>query len=334
MKKTVLLLIFILVFSFIVSCTPAPQVTPTPPKENETEEAEFLNDISEIFFKRVSFMGGNTEIIKIDFSANKVYRSRYTPDDRFSEEDQENEGYIEIRTFTEEDEKEFITICKMGGIFEIEKKYERTDVADGGSWEMIVNYKNGDVKRSIGINEDPEEVFAACSVAFYNLCGEDVVGYLPADHHKMPFPFLHLIYEKKPDIYPYYRISAVRADYSFNEGAIICKNDDYFKINEIEKNTLIESNDEIEYSLRITFKNNTPYKVEKTILRSYDYNEELTGEKLLYEWETLKDETIPIELEKIYVLDIRYENGDFSRYTFNTKSIEIPNIYPTFTTAD
>ncbi len=48
----------------------------------------------------------------------------------------------------------------------------------------------------------------------------------------------------------------------------------------------------------------------------------MTGEKLVYEDGWFQQVNLDLELDKIYVFELQFKDGDYVKYTFNTKSTD------------
>lgn len=56
----------------------------------------------------------------------------------------------------------------------------------------------------------------------------------------------------------------------------------------------------------------------KLIVKEYDYNSELTNEKIIYTGKWMKQIKLDIQMNKIYVYELAYKDGDFVQYNFST----------------
>ncbi len=158
-----------------------------------------FKEVGIITYSRGRGMDGRITEYKIDFSHNKVYRKdtnvyfpppEEAPEDLLESEDYKNNGvYLEIAAFTEEQEEKFLRSCRLKGLFMIREIYRPIFPMNNGSGrELNVRYYDGSVKRSEGWNESPDMVFNMCSVDFYDLCGERVLGKPPKSYNEKQSP--------------------------------------------------------------------------------------------------------------------------------------------------
>ena len=96
------------------------------------------------------------------------------------------------------------------------------------------------------------------------------------------------------------------------------KNNDLYLLNEEfkEKNKFIK---DYNYQL-VLYTSNYDYdkKFKQITVTEYDYNIDLTNEKVIYSGKWFKQIKLDIQFNKIYVYELTYENGDYVCYTFNT----------------
>ncbi len=299
MKKINILLFVIVALTLFASCD---SIDDLLIMEYRGEE------ISEIIYESIDYMGGSTDIHKISFTDNKVY---------FKENDGE---FKEIKTFTDEEEIEFINTCYSNGLFGIAPRYENKNIIDGGGWSLVINYKNGNNKISTGSNDAPVIVFKRCAVPFFDFCGERVLGSLPENFFEPPNLQLSvpvLSDDGSKVISVGYDVAV--ADYYWNEGRFSSDNTDLYAINE----ELLKTQEMIDTNEKILFRK-TVYEdfsgFSRFVFKSYDYNPELSGEKIIEDRIFFNEGEYALEPDKIYVYEMYFKNGEYIRRTFNTKS--------------
>ncbi len=88
-----------------------------------------------------------------------------------------NGQWVDVKSFSEEEEKRFIDSCYSGGLFNLRKKYRRIiELSEFGmDWSVTITYTDGSVKRSWGYMRTPDITFALCRDAFYEMFGLDVL---------------------------------------------------------------------------------------------------------------------------------------------------------------
>ena len=274
-------------------------------------------EVSSLSFEIIDYMGGYTITYLFDFESNEVKIKEYTPE----VENNEEPDFEVFSTFSEEEEKSFINKIYSYGLFYIKDKYPAPEfVCDGGGWNLVIEYKDGTEKRSSGSNNAPDMIFKNCSVAFYDLCGRGVVASPPEEYCYPPIVSISLCMRLDNSIYDY-SAAGERLDYKWN-GFESIGHDIY------EANRSIvgyyEFYDGAENVIRLSTEgyvyDRTKYeKFSTCTVTSYDYNEELTNERIEYRSGWFKNTEIPFEINKIYLVRLDFENGDFVEYTFNTR---------------
>ncbi len=282
MKKiTFISIIFILSAFLLVSCGGIKEY-----------DGEPINEI-------IYYTGGEM------YDVGREYRIDFTDNRVFKKEMREGSEYIEIKQFSEEDEKSFFNSCYTYGLFDIDEQYYE-EVLDGTNWSLTLKYANGEIKKSQGYGDSPSTVFDKCSVVFYDLCGERVLGNFP-EYFRYPPSFNYSTNVE---------VGLKCADYRWSDGRFVSDNNDYFAIN--ETNFPVINQEDKTYKLILSTGKTTP-RFSDFIMKCYDYNEELTGEKVVKKLGYFDTAEFSLELNKIYVFETRYENGDYVRYTFNTR---------------
>ncbi len=299
--KVYKLIIFCLIFLCLVSC----------------QKVYDGKEVTEIIYETIDYNGGVKKEYKIDFINNKAYKKGpYINDD--------SSQYEVINTFTEDEEITFINNIYLYGLFDINSSYSKSDVIDGGGWNLVIKYVDGEEKKSTGDNAVPSSIFNKCALSFYSLCKEQVLGIISQSFFNAPSLSFSYSYEKNENSYQTNELrKVVKANYSWNDFSQ--KDIDIYTLNESIKNNQ-ELLDDVEYNFilyTIDYNLEEYDKFKKCILKSYDYNNQLSNEKILFESKWFTSKEIILELEKIYVYTLEFKNGDYVEYTFNTKTKDV-----------
>ena len=267
-------------------------------------------NVSELTFESVDYNGGYTQTYVFNFEINTVQYCAYIP---FEQEP----NFTVISTFSESEENTLIDKLYGYGLFDIEEHYQASDVVmDGGGWELSILFHDGTVKTSTGSNASPATVFNNCAKAFYEICGFGVVAYLPTEYSTPPQ--LSYAIESGEESCEYGGFGKL-SDYQGNGRKVIGN-----YLYDINKSS-IASHDFYEgegYTLLMhTFNYGKEYKkFNRCIVKCFDYNEGLTNENVIYNGAWFTQTKIPLSLNKIYLVRLEFDNGDFVEYTFNTKT--------------
>ena len=269
--------------------------------------------ITQITYETVDFNGGVKHTSILDFNENKYSSIHYVPGEGGSSEQNSKE-------FTDDEEKAFIDTCYTYGLFKLKESYELADkVDDGGSWTLIIKYEDGKEKKSKGKNAGPYEVFDKCAIAFYDICGERIMGTLPIGYTSPPNIDYSLSYTiENYNWSSFGQPKVVRANYKWNGSESL--NNDIFALNSTpEMQNEFESGIDYYFSLGTT--NYDCYeKFNKITVKKYDYSAELTNEEIVFTGGWISNHKMLLEFNKIYVYEISFKDGKFVQYTFNTKS--------------
>ena len=272
--------------------------------------------ITKITHKTVDYMGGYTVIDELDFILNTYSSVGYLPEEYLNYE-------LQVKsTFTDSEEKVFMDYCYSYGLFDLKESYSTSEnIADGGSWDLIIEYEDGTIKNSRGNNAGPKDVFNKCVTVFYDLCGSGVVGYVPTEYITPPnISYSFRTYIDDTSVSSNDIALVVRADYLWNKHQ--STNNNYFTLNEAIK----DQNDfhsDYSYKLVVSTRNyDYEEKFIKITITEYDYNSELTNKKIIYTngfiSKNIMQVEIEIKLNKIYVYELSFKDGDYVQYTFNT----------------
>ena len=266
-----------------------------------------------LVFRSIDYNGGATKTYTVDFENNFIKISNYLP---WSEEDASEKILAE---FTEDEEALLINKLYTYGFFDIKDNYPSPPgIADGGGWDLTVRYSDGTDKKSSGSNNSPSTVFSNCAKAFYDICSDGIVAYVPTEYYAPPNVSYAIHIEVGNNTTSYGATSYTnRGNYKWNGFSEDSAN--YFRINQ-ENSFPFELNQNTEYKLVLYTSNYRRYeRFKKCVVTSYDYNEEMTGEETVIEKGWFDQIEFTLSSDKIYVIKLSFRNGDFVEYTLNTR---------------
>ncbi len=310
MKKIISTLLIILLALSLFACSGEiriKQYTGTP--------------LTQLKYVSIDYNGGHTSEYVFDFNKNSVEARSYMPIEYGEPE------FVTVTEFNDEQEKLLIDKLYTYGLFNINKRYESPEgIMDGGGWNLEISYADGTNKLSSGSNNGPSEVFSDCAKAFFDMCGQGIVAYVPQEYYIPPnLSFYSISYTVDNTTKTYDDSSIVkRGNYKWNgfeETSL-----DILELNR-EHVFPYELNDSIKYNLSLYAAPNSGYgdydKFKKCTVTSYDCDNDLsTGEKIIEKGWFLREYfhiDFDLELNKIYVIKLSFSNGDFVEYTFNTR---------------
>lgn len=258
----------------------------------------------------INYNGGYTETYVFDFENNDVKRRAYVPGIG-SEPD-----FSQIAVFSEDEEAVLIDKLSKYGLFEIEDDYPSPPgIMDGGGWKMTIVFSDGTTKESKGSNNSPASVFSSCAKAFYDICSDGIVAYVPQEYYLPPNVSYSFRNGKNSMSYECYgEIVAYKWNGFESEGK------DVYSINE-SASFYQEFSERSKCSLVLYTGNYHNYaKFKKCIVTSYDYNRSLSNPSVVYDGTWFSQIEFDLQLNKIYVVRLEFDNGDFAEYTFNTRA--------------
>ena len=267
--------------------------------------------INKLTYTTVEYMGGYTKVNEFDFVNNN-----YSTIDYYAYDEETPETEIKS-SFSDNEEKTFIDSCYSYGLFDLKESYEPLfPVMDGSGWELTIEYEDGTKKVSEGNNARPTKVFNNCATAFYDLCGYSVIGSLPPYYAYPPNISYSFRYQAgNTNVSTNEITKVIRANYKWNKFESLDNN--LYSLNELSNN---EFNKDYSYSLVLYTSNyDCSEKFNKIIVKEYDFNKELSNEKTIYTGKWFKQIELNIEVNKIYVYELHFKDGDYVQYTFNTK---------------
>ena len=249
----------------------------------------------------------------IDFDSNK-YFSGYVKSDELDADAEEKSS------FSDEAEKEFMDLCYEYGLFDLEEEYTTDIVVDdgGGDWDFIIEYEDGTTKKSHGEFMAYPEAFEKCATVFYDLCRDGVVGSVPTSYIYPPEPGATFHY-KRSDGTSFgggnVGLKQSRVNYKWNKQEVT--DADLFRINDENRNEHV-----FYYDTRTTLVLWKTYDWKEKFIRikitEYDFNEELTNPRVIHRGFFGRQVEFDIEINKIYVYELKFANGDYVQYTINT----------------
>lgn len=266
-----------------------------------------------LVFRSIDYNGGATKTYTVDFENNFIKISNYLP---WSEKDASEKILAE---FTEDEEALLINKLYTYGFFDIKDNYPSPPgIVDGGGWDLTVKYSDGTDKKSSGSNNSPSTVFSNCAKAFYDICSDGIVAYVPTEYYAPPNVSYAIHIEVGNNTTSYGATSFTnRGNYKWN--GFSDDSVDYFRINQ-ENPFPFELNQNTEYKLVLYTSNYRGYeRFKKCVVTSYDYNEEMTGEETVIEKGWFDQIEFTLSSDKIYVIKLSFRDGDFVEYTLNTR---------------
>ena len=269
--------------------------------------------LERLTYTQVNYLGGFTTEYLFDFEQNVVTRRSYLPTD------DENDSMETLAEFSDEEEKTLIDKLYTYGLFDIKKEYKSPPgIVDGGGWSLKINYNDGTSKESSGSNNSPSSVFSKCAKAFFDICGNGVVAYVPPKYYTPPNVSYAIHYTVGNTITTDGATGLdVRGSYKWNGFEEASQN--YYELNQ-NHSFPYEFDESISYEFALYTSNYGNYKrFKKCVVVSYDFNEELSGEEIVIEKGWFKQIEFDLQFNKIYVVRFSFGNGDFVEYTFNTK---------------
>ena len=269
--------------------------------------------LERLTYTQVNYLGGFTTEYLFDFEQNVVTRRSYLPTD------DENDSMETLAEFSDEEEKTLIDKLYTYGLFDIKKEYKSPPgIVDGGGWSLKINYNDGTSKESSGSNNSPSSVFSKCAKAFFDICGNGVVAYVPPKYYTPPNVSYAIHYTVGNTITTDGATGLdVRGSYKWNGFEEASQN--YYELNQ-NHSFPYEFDESISYEFALCTSNYGNYeRFKKCVVVSYDFNEELSGEEIVLEKGWFKQIEFDLQFNKIYVVRLNFGNGDFVEYTFNTK---------------
>ena len=269
--------------------------------------------LTSLTYTQVDYNGGFTTEYLFDFEKNIATRHSYLPTD------DENDRMETLAEFSDEEEKTLIDKLYTYGLFDIKKEYKSPPgIVDGGGWSLKINYNDGTSKESSGSNNSPSSVFSKCAKAFFDICGDGVVAYVPPKYYTPPNVSYAIHYTVGNTITTDGATGLdVRGSYKWNGFEEASQN--YYELNQ-NHSFPYEFDESISYEFALNTSNYGDYdRFKECVVVSYDFNEELSGEEIVLEKGWFKQIEFDLQFNKIYVVRLNFGNGDFVEYTFNTK---------------
>ena len=211
---------------------------------------------------------------------------------------EENSDFSIIASFSDEEETVLINKLYSFGLFDIKDNYKAPPLTfDGSGWSLLIQYGDGTVKESKGANNSPTSVFKDCAKAFYDICENGIVAYVPSEYYSPPNISYSFNSESKHMGYTSY---GERVNYQWNG----------FQSTE---NNIYEAN--ISTDFKQKFDQNTKYtlvlytanygdfdRFKTCTVTTFDYHEDLTNPTIVYSDKWFKQVEFDLQLNKIYLI--------------------------------
>ena len=278
--------------------------------------------LTSLSYKTVDYMGGISETYLLDFEENTVTRTNFNP---YVEEGEEERKTTLVCEFTEEAEAEFINAVYSYGLFGIKEHYAPSHtIMDGGGWTLVIEYSDGKGKKSTGDNAGPSGVFNNCALPFYNLTGEQVMGYIPTTYFAPPLLDYDMSYSY--GTYTYMGngfIDVHRGNYLWN-GHEVSDSDIYVLATSGEPRLLAG----VEYTIGLSTRKYQNYnagrypRFKECVVMSYALDPSLGDAKEILRTRWFKSVEFPFEPNRIYHIILKFNDGDFVQYVFSTAVLD------------
>ena len=222
--------------------------------------------------------------------------------------------------FDEKQERYFINRCYQAGLFDIKEAYYvnyKDETTQKYLWVFRVYFEDGTSKLSHGRIIYPKRIFEKCQKYFYDICGEEVLSTPTILINSMPNINIDFKYIKDNNTYYDQELTTIfRGNYKWK----LYYDDDtnYFVTNNINKveNKFISG---INYKLIIDYDHYVyDTKLNKILVKEYDFDYNLSNEKVLFEEKKFDIAEIDLTFNKIYIIELVLDNGYFVQYSFNT----------------
>lgn len=311
MKKSSLLLICVIILVCCVGCKPGEPII--------LLEYDGV-PLSSLSYQTIDYMGGYTRSYLLDFDSNTVTKTEFYP---YFEDGQQETSRV-ISEFTDEEEREFINKIYSYGLFRINERYENTHVNDGGGWTLQINYSDGSTKKSTGSNDAPSLVFNNCAIPFYELCGERVMGNIPTTYFAPPIIDFSVSYTYNNHFFSGNNfVDFSRGNYLWNGHEV--SGVDLYEVAMSGRASQLLSRGKYElelYTANYDNYNGKYEKFDKCVVMSYALDSQLSDGKEVLSTGWFKSVDIPYEPDRIYVITLKFKDGDFVEYVFSTATLD------------
>ena len=274
-------------------------------------------DISSVTFTTIDYNGGFTTEYYINLNNNRYMKKHYGP-----ESPKGGVDYDVVKEFSDEDKDTFIKEINNSGLLNINKEYKQSGIIDGGGWHLVITFSDDSTFESRGDNDSPREVFNKCSTAFYDLCGEEVMGMLPKYYKDTPnITYSLRAYNDGKMLNGTMGLpQVVKGNYKWNKLSSL--DNDYFMLTkDIKKYFEYDSSNTYKVAFS-TYNYDYEKKFSKIIILEYDYSEQLENEKEIYNDGWFKQIELDISINKLYVYKLIYSDGNYVEYVFSTEISE------------
>ncbi len=280
--------------------------------------------LTTLSYKTVDYMGGATVEYVFDFEENTATRIKTHPDYSSDEFKLITETEL-LYQFTDEAEREFINQIYSYGLFNIKDHYEPVGtVMDGGGWTLKIDFSDGTSKISDGDNAGPRTVFRNCSIPFYDLCGVDVLGHVPYAYYTPPSVDISVGYEYNNHSYSSNHVGGMtRGNYLWNGHEknnvdiytqATSRGDKCFLLGESYTLSLYTANyDNMNYGFS---------KFNECVVMSYAMDQQMSDGREIARSGWFDSLEITYEPNRIYVVTLYFDNGDYVEYAFTTAALD------------
>ena len=299
MKKISILLFICLNIVLLLSCSNTNKIIYIGPYTGK--------EIQSIEYISTDYNGGFTYNRKIDFESNGLYGRAYFPHEN------ENAPFELITELDPVYYEEFINKIYNYGLLNLKEKYlSSMDIVDGGSWDLIITYKDGTTKESYGVNAGPYQIMINSDYVFYDLFNAEFFGRVD-DAYKKPSR-LQIYYSRlKNGVKENYFTSIAVTNYLWNKNQV--NNIDNFEFAKTHK--LFDFNENYEYNFSLWLDGNNE-KPKKITIQTYSLDRIQIGETISYENNEVKKFSIPLKQDLLYIFTVTYDKGT-AEYPLSTE---------------
>lgn len=297
MRKCKFIFLLIILVFLLVLCNPIDAVV--------CETVYDDKEISSILFSSNGNWIPNRKEKLINFEDN-TYSTRNTIAEQYKNDylEEYNKGiysdnYSVIKNLSEDALNNFHKSIIEHGIYNVEERYYNQNVYDGGSWSLTITFSDGTTFKSRGYAQNPNQAHQI-DLDCYQLFNEQFFGTLGREYFEPPTLGISIDY-----IYDNGSNSLVTAAQKCSyEWRSLTKNEDI--INLYQNDNLHKYFSDNYDSVHVRF--SPANKCKKAEI----YKMDLDGANkiLVVKKKKLDDYTLVLEKDKIYVIDIEFDNGN------------------------
>ncbi len=306
MKKITFVVLFVLMLSQLVACNKGNDMPDIG--KIKKYDGEKIDSIS---YVTIDYNGGCMRETLVDFVSNEVSIRGYMPN--VTGEIPEYEPKYQ---FTDDKEKEFFDYVYTAGLFNLNAEYNTDEaIMDGGGWTLKLNYSNGTNKISNGSNARPSTEFNFSDYAFYRLYGEDLFGSLDYSYKYPPSidVAIHYSLDNMTNVSDGFS-GIAPTNYTWRGRTRTGINN----FEESKKQNYFDFSSNVQYTM-VLWTANFEYKFKLLVVKSYALDG--SGEKVILNSKWFKQKEFDIELNRVYIISITYDEG-VCEYPVSTKTSE------------